>query len=162
MLGCGFWWSGLTAFKMSFLLRIVEDVTTISKSQSLTSVSVKDWHLESSKQNYYIISCMSNNKSNLHFTWAGSRQHSQRHLFVGHFFVTCFLSVSFFLLVRQAATPWPLCGRTIFVLLNLKLESASSNLQAPILPIVLVAICQQDRLMLFLLFRLIDVAFNTS
>jgi len=45
MLGCGFWWSGLTAFfsfNMSFLLRKVEDVTTISKSQSLTSVSIKD------------------------------------------------------------------------------------------------------------------------
>jgi len=39
---------------MSFLFRKVEDVTTISKSQSLTSVSIK--HLESSKQNYYIIS----------------------------------------------------------------------------------------------------------
>jgi len=45
---------------MSFLFRKVEDVTTISKSQSLTSVSIKDCTLrvpvESSKQNYYIIS----------------------------------------------------------------------------------------------------------
>jgi len=39
LLGCRFWWSGLTAcvcFNMSFLLRKVEDVTTISKQQSLT------------------------------------------------------------------------------------------------------------------------------
>ena len=42
-----FWWSGLTAFffNMSFLFRKVEDVTTISKSQSLTSVSIKDCNL---------------------------------------------------------------------------------------------------------------------
>ena len=97
-----------------------------------------------------------------HYHWAGSRQHSQRNLFVGQFFVTCFVSVSFFLFARKAATPWPLCGKTNFYLSNMKLESASSNLQAPILPIVLVAICQQDWLMLFLLFHLIDVAFNTS
>ena len=32
----------LFAFNMSFLFRKVEDVTTISKSQSLTSVSIKD------------------------------------------------------------------------------------------------------------------------
>jgi hypothetical protein len=43
----------LFSFKMFFLLRIVEDVTSISKSQSLTLVSVKDGHLESSKQNYF-------------------------------------------------------------------------------------------------------------
>ena len=30
------------SFNMSFLLRKVKDVTTISKSQSLTSVSIKD------------------------------------------------------------------------------------------------------------------------
>ena len=43
MLYCGFWWSGLLfSFCMSFLLRKVEDVMTISKSQSLTSVSIKD------------------------------------------------------------------------------------------------------------------------
>jgi len=69
MLGCRLWWSGPTAFfsfNMSFLLRKVEDVTTISKSQSLTSVSIKRLHLESSKRNYYIISFTSDNKSNLH------------------------------------------------------------------------------------------------
>ena len=33
---------GLLSFNMSFLLRKVEDVTTISKSQSLTSVSIKE------------------------------------------------------------------------------------------------------------------------
>jgi len=32
----------LVSFNMSFLFRKVEDVTTISKSQSLTSVSIKD------------------------------------------------------------------------------------------------------------------------
>jgi len=32
----------LFSFNMSFLFRKVEDVTTISKSQSLTSVSIKD------------------------------------------------------------------------------------------------------------------------
>jgi len=32
----------LFSFNMSFVLRKVEDVTTISKSQSLTSVSIKD------------------------------------------------------------------------------------------------------------------------
>jgi len=36
------WANCLFSFKMSFLLRKVEDVTTISKSQSLTSVSIKD------------------------------------------------------------------------------------------------------------------------
>ena len=30
------------SFNMSFLFRNVEDVTTISKSQSLTSMSIKD------------------------------------------------------------------------------------------------------------------------
>ena len=52
---------------MSSLLRKVEDVMTISKSQSLTLVSIKErLHFDSSKQNYYIISCMSNSKINLH------------------------------------------------------------------------------------------------
>jgi len=36
------WDNCLFSFNMSFLLRKVEDVTTISKSQSLTSVSIKD------------------------------------------------------------------------------------------------------------------------
>jgi len=36
------WANCLFSFNMSFLLRKVEDVTTISKSQSLTSVSIKD------------------------------------------------------------------------------------------------------------------------
>jgi len=36
------WTNCLFSFNMSFLLRKVEDVTTISKSQSLTSVSIKD------------------------------------------------------------------------------------------------------------------------
>jgi len=39
MLGCGVWWSGLTAFiafDMSFLLRKVEDVTTIGKTHPAT------------------------------------------------------------------------------------------------------------------------------
>ena len=36
------WANCLFPFNMSFLLRKVEDVTTISKSQSLTSVSIKD------------------------------------------------------------------------------------------------------------------------
>ena len=36
------WANCLFSFNMSFLFRKVEDVTTISKSQSLTSVSVKD------------------------------------------------------------------------------------------------------------------------
>ena len=36
------WANCLFPFKMSFLLRKVDDVTTISKSQSLTSVSIKD------------------------------------------------------------------------------------------------------------------------
>ena len=50
------WANCFFSFNMSFLLRKVEDVTTISKSQSLTSVSNKRLHLESSKQNCYIIS----------------------------------------------------------------------------------------------------------
>jgi len=42
---------------MSFLFRKVKDVTTISKSQSLSYLGeYKNLHLESSKQNYYIIS----------------------------------------------------------------------------------------------------------
>jgi len=36
------WANCFFSFNMSFLLRKVEDVTTISKSQSLTSVSIKD------------------------------------------------------------------------------------------------------------------------
>ena len=36
------WANCLFSFNMSFLLRKVEDVTTISKSQSLTLVSIKD------------------------------------------------------------------------------------------------------------------------
>ena len=36
------WANCLFSFNMSFLLRKVEDVTTISKSQSLTAVSIKD------------------------------------------------------------------------------------------------------------------------
>jgi len=35
----------LFSFNMSFLFRKVEDVTTITKSQSLTSVSIKDYTL---------------------------------------------------------------------------------------------------------------------
>jgi len=69
MLCCGFWWSGLTAFffNMSFLLRKIEDVTTISKSRSLTSVSIKDCTLSvPNKTTTYFFT--SNNKSNLHCT----------------------------------------------------------------------------------------------
>ena len=36
------WANCLFSFNMSFLLRKVEDVTSISKSQSLTSMSIKD------------------------------------------------------------------------------------------------------------------------
>ena len=36
------WANCLFSFNMSFLFREVEDVKTISKSQSLTSVSIKD------------------------------------------------------------------------------------------------------------------------
>jgi len=39
------WANCFFSFNMSFLLRKVEDVTTISKSQSLTSVSIKDFTL---------------------------------------------------------------------------------------------------------------------
>ena len=35
-------WANFFFFNMSFLWRKVEDVTTISKSQSLTSVGIKD------------------------------------------------------------------------------------------------------------------------
>jgi len=41
---------------MSFLLRKVEDVTTISKSQSLTLVSIKDCTLRVPNKYYYMIS----------------------------------------------------------------------------------------------------------
>ena len=53
---------------MSFLFRKVEYVTTISKSQSLTSVGIKDCTLrvpnKTTTLHYFF---MSNNKSNLHF-----------------------------------------------------------------------------------------------
>ena len=39
------------SFDVSFLLRKVEDVTTISKSQSLTSVSIKDCTLRVPNEN---------------------------------------------------------------------------------------------------------------
>jgi len=49
---------------MSFLFRKVEDVTTISKSQSLTSVSIKDctWRVPNNTTTLFFTS---NNKSNL-------------------------------------------------------------------------------------------------
>jgi len=52
---------------MSFLLRKVEDVTTISKPQSLTSVRIKDctFRFQTKLLHYF---CLSNNKSNLHFS----------------------------------------------------------------------------------------------
>jgi len=39
------WANCLFSFNMSFLLRKVADMTTISKSQSLTSVSIKEFTL---------------------------------------------------------------------------------------------------------------------
>ena len=69
---CGFDDLGwlLFSFNMSFLFRKVEDVTTlswISKSQSLTSVSIKTapWEFQTKLLHYFFTS---NNKSNLHFT----------------------------------------------------------------------------------------------
>jgi len=47
-----------------------EDVTTISKSQSLTSESIKDCTLRVPKQNYYIISLRAIKQSNLHSHYA--------------------------------------------------------------------------------------------
>jgi len=41
---------------MSFLLKKVEDVTTTSKPQSLTSVRIKDYTLRVPNKKYYIIS----------------------------------------------------------------------------------------------------------
>jgi len=68
MLGCVFWWSGLTAF---FLLHVFsfEKSRRCDNNQQITVSHFGEYkrlHLESSKQNYYIISCMSNNKSNFH------------------------------------------------------------------------------------------------
>jgi len=70
MLGCGFRWSGLTAFfsfNMSFLLTKVEDLSTISKLQSLTSVRRKDCtsRVPNKILHYFFLS---NHKSNLYFT----------------------------------------------------------------------------------------------
>ena len=59
------WANCLFSLNMSFLLRKVEDVTTISKSVSHFGEH-KRLGLESSKRNYYIISFSSNNKSNPH------------------------------------------------------------------------------------------------
>jgi len=64
------WWDlGLTTvlFNMSFILRKVEEVTTIIKPQSLTSVRTKDgpWEIQTKPLHYFFLS---NNKSNLHFT----------------------------------------------------------------------------------------------
>jgi len=52
---------------MSFLFRKVEDVTKISKSQSLTSVSIKDCTLRVPNKTTTLF-LSSDNKSNLHFT----------------------------------------------------------------------------------------------
>jgi len=49
------WTNWLFPFNMSFLLRKIEDVTTISKPQSLTSVRIKDCTLRV-KTKLYIIS----------------------------------------------------------------------------------------------------------
>jgi len=66
------WADCLFSFNMSFLLRKVEDVTTISKSQSLTSVSIKDCTLRVPNKTttlfHYFFT--SNNTSNLRFTTA--------------------------------------------------------------------------------------------
>ena len=59
------WSDCLFPFNMSFLLRKVEDVTTISKSVSHFSEN-KRLDLEIFKRNYYIISFTSNDKRNLH------------------------------------------------------------------------------------------------
>jgi len=58
----------LFAFNMSFLLRKIEDMTTNSKPQSLTSVRIKDCTLRVTKLHDYFF--MTDNKSNLHFTGA--------------------------------------------------------------------------------------------
>jgi len=59
------WANCLFSFNMFFLLRKVEDVTTISKLQSLTLVKVIDCTLKvQAKLLHYCF--MSNNKSNLH------------------------------------------------------------------------------------------------
>ena len=42
MLGCGFWWSGLTAFLFFNMSFLVEDVKTTSKPQSLPSVRINE------------------------------------------------------------------------------------------------------------------------
>jgi len=52
---------------MSFLFRKVEDVTTISKSQSLTSVSIKDCTLRVPNKTTTLF-LYEHNKSNLDFT----------------------------------------------------------------------------------------------
>ena len=68
MLVCRFWWSGLTAFFLWTSL-FFEKSRRCDDNQQITVSHFgehKRLHLESSKQNYYIISCMSKNKSNLH------------------------------------------------------------------------------------------------
>jgi len=72
------WANCLFSFNMSLLFRTVEDVTTISKSQSLTSVSIKTapWEFQTKLLHYFFTS---NNKSNLHFKgWQRRKNEGER------------------------------------------------------------------------------------
>ena len=79
MLCCGFWWSGLAAF---FFLHVFsfKKSRRCDDNQQITVSHFgehKRLHLESSKQNYYIISFTSNNESNLHFWGPGNRREAR-------------------------------------------------------------------------------------
>jgi len=75
MLGCEFWWSGLTTFLFYHDFSFEKSRRCYNNQQITVSHfgEHKRLHLESSKQNYYIISFTSNNKSNLHAfsRWGG-------------------------------------------------------------------------------------------
>jgi len=65
----GFWWSGLTVFVFKHVFSF-EINRRCDDNQQITVSHFgehKRLHLESSRQNYYIISFMRNNKSNLDF-----------------------------------------------------------------------------------------------
>jgi len=88
---------------MTFLFRKVEDVTTISKSQSLTSVSIKDCTLRVPNKTTTLF-LYDNNKSNFHFTGPHRTMHGAHcvHAQQGSIFSAILLYAAFLVLASAA------------------------------------------------------------
>jgi len=79
MLYCGFWWSGLTAFFLLTCLFFWENRRCDNNQQITISHfgEHKRLHLESSKQNYYIISLRAIIKAIFFFLWSNKSSINQ-------------------------------------------------------------------------------------